>query len=102
MKTTESEILFMYVFNETKTLVMKSKTNSLESGGIKTTYFVYLLDLQKGNLGIEHFKEPHKAKHAFDIRKNCVRPDIKSSDVETILTNRYDPNQHYLHLRKGI
>lgn len=100
MKTTESEILFMYVFNETQTLVLKF--NSLESGGIKTTYSVYLLDTQKGNLGIERFKEAHKAKHAFDIRKNCVRPDIKSKDIELILLNPYDPSQHYFKLKRGI
>lgn len=80
------------IFNESQTLVLET-TEDL--------YSVYLLDLIKGELGKEDFKFPHKAKMAFDLRKNCSRPDYTSVAIEEILTHPYDPKQYYLGFKKG-
>lgn len=87
-----TKVLDLFIFNESHTLVLET-TEDL--------YSVYLLDSIKGELGKEDFKDFNKSQKAFNIRKNCVMPQYQSFMIEEILTNPYDPKQHYLRLKKG-
>lgn len=58
---------------------------------------VYLLDTDKGKMGVERFSSTaySKALDAFNIRKNCVKPELKSSFIKRILGFTWEIKDKY-------
>ena len=77
MSNDKEEVIKMFIFNESRTLVLDKKGNN---------YRVYLFDALMGKLNVERFSLLllEKAKNVFDIRKNCPNPRLKSSFISKI------------------
>ena len=73
----EIKVITFYIFNESKTLTLDVKGNN---------YRLYLLDASKGKVGLELFSMTNlrTAIESFNIRKNCVKPELKSSFIKKI------------------
>lgn len=73
----KSNLITFYIFSESKTLALDVEGNK---------YRLYLLDASTGMVGMEKFSITSlpKAIDSFNIRKNCIRPELKSSYIKRI------------------
>lgn len=74
---TNDKVISIYIFNQEKTLTLDVVGNN---------YRLYLLDAVKGIIGLEKFSITNSsgAMHGFNVRKNCVRPELKSTLIRKI------------------